>query len=75
MLLDSRTPPGTPIVERWLDTPQVMHQADWGYQDPSEVYTEVSIRRHYDGLIFVERTTATRPTANAWEAVRKRERF
>lgn len=75
LMLDLRTPADNPVVERWLSTPQVVHQADWGYQDPSQVYTEVSIRRHYDGVIFFERTTATRPTANALEAVSRRERF
>ncbi|MCI0697826.1 erythromycin esterase family protein [candidate division KSB1 bacterium] len=75
MMLDLRTPPGNPVVEQWLKTPQIVHQADWGYQNPSEVYTEVNIKKHYDGIIFFDKITATRPTTNALEAVSKGERF
>jgi erythromycin esterase len=75
LLVDLRTTPVDPVVQQWLDTPLAIHAATWGYQDPSEIYVEERIRRHYDGVIFFERTTATRPTANALEAVSRRERF
>jgi erythromycin esterase len=75
MILDLRKPPGNPVIEHWLNTPQVVHRASWGYQEPSEVYMEVNIKKYYDGIIFFDKTTATRPTANALEAVSKGERF
>jgi erythromycin esterase len=75
LLLDLRSRPDNPVVERWVDSPLMVHGASWGYQDPSEIYKRESITSHYDGIIFFERTTPTQPTANALQAVAKREKF
>ncbi len=52
---------------------QIEHNIPWFYNDPSSFYQEVTVQQQYDGVIFVERTTPTRPTANALETVAKRE--
>jgi erythromycin esterase len=73
MILDLRNTPMNMVVERWLDSPQVVHHIGWAYQEPSEVYSKVSIKEQYDGVVFIERTTATRPTVNALKTVSNRK--
>lgn len=75
LILDLRTPAGNPVVEEWLSTSQGVYIANWAYQSPSEVYEERVPKKNYDGIVFIKKTTATRPTANAKQAVLKRERL
>jgi erythromycin esterase-like protein len=72
-MLDLRAPAGNPVIERWLHTPQVVHTANWVCPDGFQYNEEVSIAKEYDGIVFVERTTPTRPTANALKTVADRE--
>ena len=75
MILDVRQSAKDEIVDQWLNAPQMVHQASWGYQDPAEIFNEIKIGRFYDGIIYIDKTTATRPTNNALEAVSRREKF
>lgn len=75
LVLNLRTPSDNQTVEQWLSAPQVVHYVTWGYQAPSDVYAKMNIKKYYDGIVFIEKTTATRPTANALAATSKRERF
>jgi erythromycin esterase len=72
-ILDLRTPSGNPSVDQWLSTPQVVHYGSWAYRDPDAVYRQANIRDEHDGILFVERTTATRPTPNALRSVASRK--
>jgi erythromycin esterase-like protein len=73
LVLDLRAPPGDPAIERWLQTPQTVHTANWVCPDGFEFNIEMSLAKEYDGIVFVERTTPTRPTANALKTAAARE--
>jgi erythromycin esterase len=63
------------VVHKWLSAPQVVHDVWWGYLPPENIYAELPLRPYYDGIVFIERTTATRPTAAAEKAVAERAAF
>jgi erythromycin esterase len=75
LLLSLRTPAGTPAVEQWRATPQVVHNVPWVYDEPSRLHAELSMQKHYDGIIFIETTTPTRPTVNGLKTVANRALF
>ncbi|MDR8392253.1 erythromycin esterase family protein [Aliifodinibius sp. S!AR15-10] len=74
MILDFRIPSDNPAVEQFLNTPHQVQIANWGYPMSSN-YVDENPKKLYDGIIFIEKTTATRPTAHAREAAEKRKRF
>jgi len=71
LILRLRVPTGNEVVEQWLETPQTVHNAGWVNQE--DIYHKYSIARSYDGVIYVDRTTASRPTMNALQTVARRE--
>jgi erythromycin esterase len=73
LILDLRAPAGDPAIERWLHAPQIVHTANWVCPDGFQFNVEMSIAQEYDGIVFVERTTPTRPTANALKTAADRE--
>ena len=73
LMLDLRAPAGNPVIERWLHAPQIVHTANWVCPEGFQYNVEVNIAEEYDGIVFVERTTPTRPTANALKSVADRE--
>jgi erythromycin esterase-like protein len=73
LLLDLRsTAPGDSAIARWWAAPQVLHHGTWAYQDPAEAYGTMRVREQFDGVLFIRRTTATRPTPNAVRNVASR---
>jgi erythromycin esterase-like protein len=74
-ILNLRAPAVSPVVEQWLDTPQAMHSVVWRYNDADQDYLNLSALRQYDGIIFIESTTASRPTANALKTIANRDSF
>ena len=75
LILDLRAPAGSPVVERWLHTPQIVHSANWACPDGFQFNGEMSLGNTWDGIVFVEQTTPTRPTANALRTVAARGQF
>jgi erythromycin esterase len=71
LILNLSAPSGQAVVERWLQAPQTVHNAGWVYDD--NIYHEWSVAKKYDGLIYVDKTTATRPTKNGLQTVARRE--
>lgn len=74
LLLDLRAPVGDRAVEGWLQTPRATQWAYWNYEQGSHC-GELAFGDHYDGIAFVDRTAATRPTANALRSATAGERF
>lgn len=74
LVLDLRAPVDNPVIEHWLHTPRIVQWAYWSYEQGWH-YSELSIMDNYDAIVFVDRTTATRPTANALKAAANGERF
>ena len=70
-MLNLRIPPQPLGIEQWLLTPQIMHCMGWAYSDPP-LETEVILKKHFDGMIFIDSTSATTPTANAIKTVAHR---
>ena len=73
LVLDLRAPLNNPIVEKWLHAPLKVYLAGWVYSEDKDYITELELMRDYDGIIFIDRTTPTRPTANAFKTIAKRE--
>jgi len=73
LILDLHAPTGDPAVERWLQTPQLVHTANWVCPDGFQFNVEINIAREYDGIVYVEHTTPTRPTANALQTTAARK--
>ncbi len=59
------------LVQKWVSQPQIMRYFGW-FNDDSPV-KKVDLKRRYDGIIFIEKTTATRPTKNALATVSRKE--
>jgi erythromycin esterase-like protein len=73
LLLDFRTAVrGDAALARWMAAPQLVHHGSWAYQEPSQAYGAMRVRDQFDGLLFITRTTATRPTPNARKTVANR---
>ena len=73
LILNLRTSPNNKVVEQWLDTSQGVHNAGWAYNEEATYNVEQRIIRKYDGIIFVDTTTASRPTVNALKTVANRD--
>jgi erythromycin esterase len=67
--LNLRPPAGDPAVDQWLDAPQPVHNVNWAYNPIDQEYLEMRPPRQFDGVIFFESTTPSRPTANALKAI------
>ena len=71
MFLDFR---GTSIpsnVRDWINSPQIIFSAGW--VDSEGAYPELELGKSYDGMIFIQTTSPTRPTANALKTVAERK--
>jgi erythromycin esterase len=74
LMLNLRTPVDEPVVEQWLHAPQQVYYSNWVYSERAEDYLgEMNARRQFDGIMFIDTTTATRPTPNALKTVSRRE--
>jgi erythromycin esterase len=66
-ILNLRTEVADPVVNRWLQAPQQMHVVGWVY--PGGDALQFVNAWTYDGIVFIGKTTSTRPTANAMNNV------
>jgi erythromycin esterase len=73
LILDIRAAMRDPLVAQWVTMVQTVHNAGWAYDEELRYYHEWSIAKKYDGIIFVESTTPSRPTDNALNTVAARE--
>jgi erythromycin esterase len=71
-LVNLYSSPSDPVVEQWLDTPQIHHAIGWAYDDPMP-YEPAAIRQRYDAVAFLEKSTPARPTSIALEMGAKGE--
>ncbi|MFC0776417.1 erythromycin esterase family protein [Terrimonas alba] len=60
-----------PTFKQWLRQPQKMRFFGWFNDDKSTM--KVDLKSRYDGIIFIERATATRPTKSALATVARGE--
>jgi hypothetical protein len=54
----------SPHVDDWLTRPHLMHAVGWLYYEPP-IYTHAIVKDRYDGIVFIEESSPTTPTANA----------
>lgn len=71
LFLNLREPVDNPTVNQWLNQPQKMRFFGWFNDDTST--KNVYLKSRYDGIIFIDRATATRPTKNALATVSRGE--
>jgi erythromycin esterase len=72
LILNLRVPASDFTVRQWIARPQTVHQVRWFYDEELRYYLEVSIAK-YDGIIFIDKTTASRATENALKTVANRD--
>lgn len=65
--LNMRRAPTNPIVERWLHTALPVATGHWVYRGATANFHSVKVGEVYDGMLFIEQSTPTRPTKNALE--------
>ena len=75
LFLDLRALSGDPVLQHWIGTPLVTQGFGWAHHDIVKSYRALNFRALFDGIIFIERTTPSRPTPNARENVAKRLRI
>ena len=74
LILNLRAPVVNSVVDHWFNTPQKVHSANWAYNAAESDYLYLDTpRKKYDGIIFIERTTASHPTANALRTISNRD--
>ena len=62
-MINLRCPVVDPVVERWIESENA---EIWGGQWDNEGGIEnMKFSENYDGIVFIERTTPSHPTANA----------
>jgi erythromycin esterase len=67
-ILNLRDPITNPVVERWWNSPQEIHDIGWIFREVSAPdLVKKKLHGHFDGLLFIEKTTRARPTKNAWQ--------
>jgi erythromycin esterase len=71
LVLDLRSLAAEPALEEWLGASHPMHCISWASNPP--LLTPVCPRRSFDGLIFIENTSPTTPTASALRTVAQRQ--
>jgi erythromycin esterase len=71
LFLNLRDSTENAIVSQWLNQPQKIRSFGWFNDNTSNI--DVYLKSRYDGVIFIEHTTATRPTKNALSTVSKGE--
>ena len=74
LLLDFRGAPQEATVEEWLTTPQTMYCMGWALSDPP-LLSQVVLQKAFDGIVFIETSTPTRPTENAVASIQRREAY
>lgn len=72
-IVNLRAPVSNPVIEAWIDTPQAAHSASWLYDAAAHDYLWALPLRIYDGIIFIESTTATHPTTNALNTIARHD--
>ena len=70
-ILDLRGSAAVGDSHPWLDLTHTMFCAGWANSDPT-LTTQVVLKSQYDGILFIENTSATTPTGNAIETVARR---
>ena len=60
-----RSTASNPIIEKWLETPRKMNVGFWLYRGSAKNFATRSLKNYWDGVLFIERTTASHPTRNA----------
>ncbi len=73
LILNLRAPVDNQVVEQWLNTPQTVYLAGWAFNEKLEYTVDVNMVKTYDGIIFIDTTTASRPNANALKMVANRD--
>ena len=63
------------MIQEWIGTPLVTHGFGWANHDIVKSYRAMSFKALFDGIVFIERTTPSRPTPNAQANVAKRLRI
>jgi erythromycin esterase len=70
-ILNLRASVGNPVVEQWLYRPQILLNMNW-VEDGKYNDGEWSLVKILDALIYINWTTATRPTINAMQTAADR---
>lgn len=73
--LDLRTLPGDPVIQEWVRTPLVTQGFGWANHEIEKSYRALNFKALFDGVVFIEPTTPSRPTPNARANVAKRVRI
>ena len=75
LFLDLRTLPADPVIQQWASTPLTQHGSGWFNHDITKTYRPVNFKELFDGIIYIEKSTPTRPTPNARKNVANRVRI
>jgi hypothetical protein len=73
--LDLRAASRTPAIDAWLRTSRDSYWGTWRFADPASLSDTTKVRDWYDGILFVNESTPTHPTANARKTVERKESF
>ncbi|WP_373497224.1 erythromycin esterase family protein [Aquiflexum sp.] len=74
ILLDFRGASKTPELETWVNAPRNIFLAGWVHEaEPKLNYTELEMGRLYDGILYIQTTNPSRPTANALKSAAERK--
>lgn len=72
-MLDLHVPASDAEVKAWLSSKQAVHSMSWFYKDPERSYTEITVSKRRDGILFIDEVSATHPTATAVASVAARK--
>ncbi len=75
LFLDLRGAAADPVARAWVGTPLVTQGSSWATQNPLGRHRTIRFGEQFDGIIFIETTTPTRPTPNARKNVANRVRI
>ncbi len=73
LILNLRTPVDNKVVEQWIGTPQKVYLAGWAFVESLEYTVDINVVKAYDGIIFIDTTSASHPNPNALQTVANRD--
>jgi erythromycin esterase len=53
------------VVDKWLDTPAKFANGGWAHRNTSENVETKKLKNAFDGILYIDLSTPTHPTANA----------
>jgi erythromycin esterase len=75
LFVDLRQASANPVVSKWFETPSRFAGGNWMHRSTNKNSESKTLKGLYDGVLFIQKSTPSRPTRNAVERSKARMGF